>query len=291
MFNRPLIKRKYSDEVISVIIKLALESSEELRSGAVFTLGQYGGEDKEKKIINPLIHALLDNPDADIRANAAYALFWHRINPVRKALIQALDDRSVKVRRISAHAFRYGRIDTEEEENEVSRKLLNLFSDKDIGVRINAIEAYGYVRKNPSGTELFHLIKLLKDEDISIRSYAAETLGRLKAECAFNQLNEMVEIEKYASPWASAIWAILQIEPSFSENIKENHWEDQYIRLLHDDDIDKRTAAIEILEKIGTDKALPFLKEIASDPVERRGIGRLYPAIYNIEERIKRCDR
>jgi len=284
------IKKKYSDEVICSIVKLALEPVGDLESNAVCTLGCYEGKDKEERITNPLIHALLNNPDADIRANAAYALFWHRTNPVRKALIQALDDRSGKVRRMAAHAFRYVGIDTAEEENEASRKLLNLFIDEDNSVRINSIEAYGHIRRNPIDAELFHLIKLLKDENISIRSYAAETLGRLKAECAFDQLNEMVEIERYASPWASAIWAILQIEPSFIENIKENHWEDQYIKLLHDDDIDKRTAAVEILEKIGTDKALPFLKEIASDPVESRGIGRLFPAIHNIEERIKGSD-
>jgi len=284
------MKKKYSDEVICSIVKLALESAEVLKSNAVCTLGCFGNKDEKERITNLLIHALLNNPDADIRANAAYALFWHRTNPVRKALIQALDDRSVKVRIRAAHAFRYVGIDTEEEENEASRKLSNLFSDKDNSVRINAIEAYGYVRRNPTDAELFHLIKLLKDEDISIRSYAAETLGRLKAESALNQLNEMAKIEKYESPKASAIGAILQIEPNFSEDIKENHWEDPYIRLLHDDDIDKRTAAVKVLEKIGTDKSLPFLKEIASDPVESRGIGRLFPAIYNIEERIKRRD-
>lgn len=284
------MKKKYSDEVICSIVKLALEPAGDLQSNAVCTLGCFWGKDEKERITNLLIHALLNNPDADIRANAAYALFRHRTNSVRKALIQALDDRSVKVRIRAAHAFRYVGIDTEEEENEASRKLSNLFSDKDNSVRINAIEAYGYVRRNPTDAELFHLVKLLKDEDISIRSYAAETLGCLKAECAFDQLNEMVEIERYAIPWASAVWAILQIEPNFIEDIKENQWEDQYIRLLYDDDIDKRTAAAGILEKIGTDKALPFLKEIASDPAKSRDIGRLFPAIHNIEERIKRRD-
>jgi len=283
-------KKKYSDEVICSIVKLALESAGDLKSNAVCTLGFNRGKDTEERITNPLIHALLNNPNADIRTNAAYALFYHQTNPVRKALIQALDDRSVKVRRMAAHAFRYVGINTEEEENEASRKLLNLFSDNDNNVRRNAIDAYGHIRRNPIDAELFYLIKLLKDEEILIRSYAAEALGRLKAECAFNQLNEMVEIERYASPWASAIWAILQIEPNFIEDIKDNQWEDQYIRLLYDDDVDERTAAAEILEKIGTDKALPFLKEIASDPVESMGIGRLFPAIHKIEERIKRCD-
>jgi HEAT repeat protein len=280
------MKKKYHDEVICSIVKLALEDVGDLKSHAVNTLGFYGDKGKDEIITNLLIHALLNNPDADIRTNAAYALFLHRTHPVRKALIQALNDKSVKVRKMAAHAFRYVGINTEEEENEASRKLLNLFSDEDNTVRINAIDAYGYIRRNPIDAELFHLIKLLKDEDISIRSYAAEALGRLKAECAFDQLNEMVEIERYASPWASAIWAILQIEPNFIEDIKENQWEDQYIRLLYDDDIDERTAAAEILEKIGTDKALPFLKEMASDPVESMGIGRLFPAIHKIEERI-----
>jgi len=283
------MKKKYSDEVIFSIVKLALEPAGDLQSNAVCTLGCYGGKDKDERITNPLIHALLNNPDADIRANAAYALFWHRTNPVRKALIQALDDRSVKVRRRAAYAFRYVGIVTEEEENEASRKLLNLFIDKDNTVRLNAIDAYGHVRRNPIDEELSQLINLLRDENISIRYQAAEALGFLKAAIALDALKQMVQDEKYAHTWASAIWAILQIEPTFSTVIKENGWEYPYIRKLYDDDIDECKMAAEVLRKIGTEITLPFLKRIDEDHEKRRDMdSELFYAIYDIEERIKK---
>ena len=289
-FNRLSMKKKYSDEVICAIVKLALED-EDIGSNAVCTLGIYGGKDKEEKIINPLIHALLKNPDANVRANAAYALFWHRTPQVRKALIQALDDKSAKVRTRAAHAFGWVGIKTDEEENAVSRKLLNLFSDKDDTVRVNAIDAYGRIRRNPVDDELSHLTNLLRDGNILIRYYAAETLGRLKAAIALDTLKKMIRDEKYDYPRASAIWAILQIEPSFYDVIKENDWEDTYIIFLYCDDIDKRRMAAEILEKIGTEKALPVLKGMYEDYAKRRGMdGELFNAIHAIEERIERIN-
>ncbi|MCK5343440.1 MAG: HEAT repeat domain-containing protein, partial [Candidatus Heimdallarchaeota archaeon] len=92
-FNR-LSMRKYSDEVICAIIKAALEDTGHLRSSAAWTLAVYGGKDKEERIINSLVHALLNNHSADIRTNAAYALVGHGSPRVRKALIKALDDES-----------------------------------------------------------------------------------------------------------------------------------------------------------------------------------------------------
>ena len=89
--------RKYSDEVICAIIKAALEDTGHLRSSAAWTLAVYGGKDKEERIINSLVHALLNNHSADIRTNAAYALVGHGSPRVRKALIKALDDESPKV--------------------------------------------------------------------------------------------------------------------------------------------------------------------------------------------------
>jgi len=284
------MKKKYSDEVICSIVKLALEDATgNLGCWAVSTLGSYGGKDRVERIINPVIHALLNNPDVNIRDNAAYTLFWHRSPQVRKALIQTLDDESSKVQARSAYSLVFVGIETQQEEDEASRKLLSLFNDDDIKVRTHAIFVYGRIRRNPIDEELSQLINLLRDENILIRYYAAEAIGFLKAAIALDSLKRMVWDEKYAIPWASAVWAILQIEPTFSAVIEEKGWEYPYISKLSDDDIDERKMAAKVLRRIGTEIALPFLKRIDEDYEKRRDMdGELFYAIRDIEERIKK---
>lgn len=285
-------KKKYSDEVINTVLRLALkEEYEDLRVSACNFLGFYRGEGKDEKMVDPLIHALLKNPVAKIRENAAYALFYHFSHKVRKALIQALDDKNAKVRTRAVYGLVYVRIITQEEENEASSKLLRLFSDKNLTVRENTIYTYGCIRRNPTNEELSQLINLLKNENISIRYITAKALGHLKAKTALDALKQMVQDEKCIYPWAYAIWAILQIEPSFLKVIKEKGWEYPYIVQLNDDDTDKRRMAAEVLRRIGTEISLPFLKEINEYYDKRRDVrGEVFYAIHDIEERIKRSN-
>ena len=171
----------------------------------------------------------------------------------------------------------------------MSRKLLSRFINEDITVRTNAIYVYGRIRKNSIDEELSQLINLLGDENISIRYYAAEALGFLKATIALDALKQMVLEEKYADPKSSAIWAVLQIEPSFSDVIKENGWELPYIIMLSDDNIDERKRAAKVLRRVGTEIALPFLKRIDEDYENRRGMDtELFYAIRDIEERVNK---
>jgi len=287
-FNR-LSMRMYSDEVICAIIKAALEDTGDLRSSATWTLAVYAGRGKEERITNSLVHALLNDHNADIRANAAAALCGYDSLRVRKALIQALDDESPKVQTKAAHILPMVGIKVQEEENEASRKLLSLFSDEDNTIRVYAIAAYGHIRRNPADEELSHLINLLRDENILVRYSAAEALGRLKATIALDALKQMVLEEKYEYPKSSAIWAVLQIEPSFSDVIKKNGWELPYIIMLSDDDIGERKRAVEVLGKIGTEISLPFLKGIYEDCEKRRDLNtELFYAIMDIEERVNR---
>lgn len=288
---------KYPDKVIEPLIQIALEEErDDLRRKAAGSLsvGHHKTEDQEEKIINRLIHALLKNPNASIRANAAYALLYHFSNKVPKALIQALDDKDEKVLQSAAHTLAYIRPNTSEEENEASQKLLRLFNDKNVDVRINALYTYKFIRKSPTNEEITQLINLLKDENILIRCESAEALGRLKAKNALDVLKHMVMVkdEKYVYPRTYAIWAILQIEPSFSEVVKEKGWEYPYIIKLYSDDIDERRMAAEVLRRIGTEISLPSLKKINKDYDKKKGIsGELFYAICDIEERIKRSNK
>jgi len=281
---------KYPDKSIEPLIQVALEDDDvDLRKSAATSLG--GGHrkdnDAEKKIVNLLIHALHTDPDANVRANAAYALVYQPSDKVPKALIQALDDNDANVLGCAVNSLAYIKPNTSEDENEASQKLLRLFDNKDTNVRINALWSYQFIRKAPTDEEITKLIKILEDGNISIRYEAAEALGRLKARAALDALKQMVFDKKYAGPWASAIWAILQIEPSFSEVIKENNWEYPYIMQLSDDDIDNHRVAVEVLGRIGTGNSLPVLKEMYKDYEKRRDIsGELFNAIQDIEGRI-----
>ncbi len=199
-----------------------------------------------------------------------------------------MSDDNAKVCIRAAYTLSYVGIKTAEEENWASRELLRLFSDEDPTVRENAVYTYGIIGQSPTDEELSRLINLLSENNISVRHRAGEALGRLKARAALGALIQMVFDENYAEPWASAIWAILQIEPSFSEVVKEKGWEDAYIDMLNDGNIEKRRFAAEILERIGTEKALPVLKEMDEDYEKRSGMtGELFYAIRGIGERTR----
>ena len=181
-----LANLKCTEMIADTLNHIALyEECDELRKCATNALHSYS---IEEIIITPLIHALYNNPNPAIRANASDALIYQPLSQVRKALIHALDDENAKVRARSAYVLAGAGIKTQEEEDDASQKLLRLFSDEDVTVRMDAIRAYGHIRRNPLVGELSQLIDLLKDESISIRYYAAEALGRLKATIALDAL-------------------------------------------------------------------------------------------------------
>ncbi|MBC2696677.1 MAG: NACHT domain-containing protein [Desulfobacteraceae bacterium] len=278
---------KYPEIVIDPLINLALEDEcNDVRIRAATALGFYKGKNNDK-VLSPLINALHNNKNPDIRYNAAYTLSYIFNEKVFKALIKALDDNDQKVVAFVAYILR-AHAKAPQERIEASMKLSKLFYSKNIDIKLNSIVSYGVIYKNPASKELSKLIKLLKDEDISVRSCAAEALGQSKAKYAFKFLRRFIYKEKYEAPWASAIWAILQIDPSFSKIIEENHWEWPYINKLLNNDIktEERIHAIEILRKIGTKISLPYLKELKETKKFHDKEGNLFYAISDIEERI-----
>lgn len=282
-------KLKYPELVISPLIQVALEDEcDDVSSRAASALGLYDGEDKEELITNPVIYALHNNVNPNIRYKAAYVLFYFFGEKTTKALIKALYDTNPKVVARVAYKLR-GHTSSPKGRIEISRKLSEFFNSTDIDIKINSIISYSVVCQDPSKEEVSQLINLLKDENISVRSCAAEALGRLKIKEAIGLLISLVYEEKYAAPWASYICAISQIEPNFSGIIEKNKWELPYINMLLSDDTktEERIHALEILRKIGTKTSLPILKEFRKKNTTfyDRG-GELFYAINDIEERI-----
>lgn len=279
------LKNEYPDEIVDILIRLVLEEKHEImRLRAANTLG-FCNRGKDN-VVSPLIRALLENPDANTRTRAAYALIYHSNPEVREALIQALDDKDTAVCMSAAHALVYNfGVKTPEERRKAANKLSKMFDNEDIYVIQGAVWAYSHIAIYPSNEEISKLINLLRDENITIRAIAAEALGSLKIGNAFSELKNMIENEKYLHPWSSAIQAIQQIEPTFSEVIKRNLWEFPHIYKLYDEDLEERRFAVFVLGKIGTEISLPHLKKFKDDRERSRGID-TFNAIWNIENRM-----
>jgi HEAT repeat protein/energy-coupling factor transporter ATP-binding protein EcfA2 len=268
ILSNGLVKNNICPNCIDSIIQIVLED-ELLRNNAAGMLCNFHRKNDREKIITKLIYALRESKYPNIRANAAWALVYFPCAQVIKSLILALDDGSTEVRRKAVYVLGLIHIETKEVDNEISRKLLRLYSDENDFVRRNAIHTFGQIygrfgniQRCPTDEESSILISLLKDENVMIRVEAAEALGEVKEKKALPALIEVVMSEKYDYLWAIAVWAILQIKPHFSEVIKERHWEYIFIEGLYDDDINVRRFAIMVLGKIGAEKSLQILKGI-----------------------------
>jgi len=292
------LKKKYQDDTISIIVDIALfEDDKNLKDNALDFLSNAILENKESRIIRPIIFALQNNPDPFIRKRAVYALIYQRTSESRNALFQALDDESAEVRRSSAFYLRYNGPITESEENEVAIKLKNRFHDTDICVRYWAIEAFRVIRNHPQDEEIMQLIKFLDDDMTIIRNISAFCLGWIKSPAALDVLKKRIDTEKYELPRATAIWATIRIDPSYENVVKENFWELPYIIILQDNDLNKVYYAVKILRKIGTEYSLKFLQEkynqfFYSDTQKNADYelgqklrSQLHYAIYDIKER------
>lgn len=286
----PLI---YPDISINPIIKIALEEKNKyLRDRAVSALTNYRDKDKDFRIVEPIIYALHNNPDPIIRLNAAWALSSHPNSQYQfEALVLALEDDNAEVRFMVLHSLIYswnhGSIDVE---NRAVNKLFEFIANEDDLIASKSIEVLGFIRKDFSEEELSILVDLLKDERTLIRCRAAELLGNYRAKTSLKELKRLVEAEKFLYPWAYAVRAILRIDPGYSEIIRNNRWENNFIIELSDDDVNKRKTALIVLRCIGTELSLGALKALYADIDNQKRLGinkELFYAIKDIEERIE----
>lgn len=230
---------KYKDLSINPLIKIALyEECNDIRMCATSILRQCGDE-IERRIIEPLIYSLHNDPNPIFRSNAAWALIYHPNSMVIKALIDSLDDENTEVILMAMHSLRDVSYRIKDDESKAAaNKLLELFLNEDRFIASNAIRTFTYIKRDKlSDAELGWLKDLLKDESPLIRYRTAEALGLFKAKNAIEELKKLILIENYVFPWAYAIWAVLKIEPGFLNVIKNRGWEIEFILDLFSDDI------------------------------------------------------
>lgn len=283
-----IIRGTYPQIAIDPLLQIALEGeNQSLRSSAAGALRFYAAEHDKERIVDFLVHNLGRSPNPKIRVRAGYALLYQFSEKAEYGYIDALDDENSEVRASAAYYLGFGYSSKPEIQKEAAEKLVHLFYDTDIDVRVNAIRTFGVRREDPSDEELVLLADLLGNSEIFVRGRAAEALGRFKAKNYLEKLKEMVKDEKYVYPWAKTIRAISQIEPGFTATIMEQGWENPYIAQLDSEDIEERRMAAEVLRDIGTEIALPYLKKAQEDLEKNRSIsGELLYAINDIEKRI-----
>ena len=246
----------------------------------------FEGEESNQKIVDRFIEDLLESLDPEIRAKAVYALSYQDYNPrAQMAVVRALDDKEVEV--VIVAISRLKRMKTNHLDPGLAKtKLSAMFGDHDVDVRINALDAYGILAEAPSAHEKVRLVNLLKNDGILVRKYAVEVLGKLKVRSALDELKQMVKDEKSATPFASAVWAVRQIEPDFPRCFEEDLWKRILVPALSGDDLGWVNMAVEVLRKIGSEVSLPHLKALRSDYQRSRDVSEINYAIWDIEERL-----
>jgi HEAT repeat protein len=149
---------------------------------------QPAGEDEETGnepgTLDPVEEAIIDlqDPDADVRANAASALGWIKDKSAVDALIEKLRDEDPVVRSIVAVSL--GVIN----DTRAAKPLISALDDENSSVRANAAVSLGAYLKDPSALE--PLIRGLADKESIVRSSSAYALGELGDDKAATALTQ-----------------------------------------------------------------------------------------------------
>ena len=245
----------------------ALASPEwETRATAAMLLGRPSWEREwELGPVLPGLQALLADPQAEVRAAAAWALDecgYVEAAPAVPALILALGDEQAKVRQNAAAALSL----SQEDPGQVVPALIGALQDQDYQVRANAARVLGYF--GPASAEAVpSLEQSLDDEFIQIRYLASGTLGEIgpQAVAALPRLLETIVADESAAVRIAALRAAPLIAPDATETIAA------LAHALSDPHSEVRKAAAWELTVLG-DKAIaavPALIAALQDPDEK----------------------
>lgn len=226
--------------LLDQFIEFTKDDSNELRKKAIVAIGNIG----DSRGIDVLID-LFNDRDVHIRLSAIDALIKIGSNSIEK-LIKALEHQSETVRESAAYAL--GKI---MDVNAIPR-LLPLFSDKNIYVRIAAAHAISC-----KGTvALKVLIDLLKDQNEAVREASTYALGEIGDEKTVPYIIEMLS-DKDSFVKISAARAL--------GRLRDERAVEPLIRLTKDKNMFVRMAAARALGKIGDERVVEPLLRLLSE--------------------------
>jgi HEAT repeat protein len=209
-----------TDSEVTSYIEQLNNTDVRIRARAALRLGEIDlnsrGNLKQRAI--PELIALLKDPDAEVRANAAIALYNlpSESNTVVPALIEALKDPNAEVRAEVVTAL--GNMGRTDAFIELLNALTNASKDENSTVRSNAAIAIGNIGSEEA---IPVLIEALKDPDSEVRVSAARSLGKSSitdSESTISILSALIDSlsDKDADVRRSAGDTLISISASFT---------------------------------------------------------------------------
>lgn len=214
----------YEDFDLSVLLDDLDENHDYLRLKIIYALGNK----KFKKSVPKLIELLAKDKNAEIRKMAAWALGFIEEREALEPLIDALGDKSHKVRRRVATSliqFPYTRLKASE--------ILKKLEQEDYLGRINIIHVFGNLRYYNCVPKLMDIVE--NNEDFRIRKKAVWALGKLKDARALQTLaNALKDPSKSvrAQAVSSFVW-YPNIDTEIINSLLDMLYDDYYLVRLN----------------------------------------------------------
>lgn len=217
----------------------------------------------------------LTDTDSIVRRNAVIFLGTEKKVKNIKYLVKMLNDETPAVRRVTVRSLVESCITTNAKKSVVQSILDHFDSEKDTGVQIDCIEAFGQLKSKKAVPKLK---LLLKHRYPLIRTYTTKSLGEIADVTVYPLFVKMLINETGSVRIQSAkIVAKLKIKsavPNLLTNLKHP--------------INKvRRAAVDALGELGDAKVLPQLEEMLNDK-DKRVVQKAKFAIKKIKKRFKK---
>jgi HEAT repeat protein/beta-lactamase regulating signal transducer with metallopeptidase domain len=229
--------KKARDEAAQTLVQALDTEDEEERRSIVSTLGELGSE----VAVEALTRVVAEDPSADIRRQAAWALGEIEDDGAVTALLVAMQDEDVEVRRMAVWAL------GELEDEAAIPALVVALEDEDGEIRRHAVWALGEIE---SVEAVPGLGRALRDADPEIRRQAAWALGEIEDVSALDGLTLALRDED-ADVRRQAAWALGEIEsPRALEALRT---------VIRDEDQEVRRQVVWAIGQIEDPSAVPDL--------------------------------
>jgi HEAT repeat protein len=239
--------KKTRDEAAQALVQALDTEDEEERRSIVGTLGALGSE----VAVEALTRVVAEDPSADIRRQAAWALGEIEDDGAVMALLVAMQDEDVEVRRMAVWAL------GELEDEAAIPALVVALEDEDGEIRRHAVWALGEI-ESPRALEALRTV--IRDEDQEVRRQVVWALGQIEDPSAVPDLvvalrDEDAEIRRHA------VWALGEIEDAAAV--------EPLLVALKDADEEIRQAAVWALGEIADARAVRPLSTVLLEDESR----------------------
>jgi HEAT repeat protein len=236
------------DRGVTPLLKALKHSDDDLRREAARALKEIGN----KRAMKPLIKLLQNDPSAEVRAEAAFALAYlpNSYDAVDE-IVAALEDRHFLVRQNVCFAL--GKI---QRRKAVKYLIDALKEDENYNVREMAAWALGEMYDKRS---IEPLIAALKDEHLAVRKNAALSLGKLEISEAKNQLTEYLYYRGMAK---EVSWSLLKL---ITKRKALRLFKDAYKKMKRIDCLEDSYDLARAIADINPSEGLKRLKELLSE--------------------------